>query len=312
MRIVPVATHIRAAFGRRRDIWRTPDAPLSGNEQDMIKYLLSFCATLLILAGLAAMPAPLAASGGSIIVQSTTSTQNSGFYRHIVPPFTAETGIEVRVVAVGTGQALKNASRCDGDLLIVHSRAAEDAFIAAGHGTERHDLMYNDFILIGPHHDPARIDDAGTIDEALRRITDNRASFASRGDRSGTHKKELALWTAFGTVPEALPGGWYQETGSGMGATLNFAVQSDSYALTDRATWLAFANKFQHRILFEGDPALFNQYGVVTLSPDHCPKANHRAAGRFAEWLLAPPGQALIGSLRLKGEQLFTPNARTQ
>ena len=270
---------------------------------------LFFYAALACAAG-AALPASLAASGGSIIVQSTTSTQNAGFYRHIVPPFTAETGIEVRVVAVGTGQALKNASRCDGDLLIVHSRVAEDAFIAAGHGSRRHDLMYNDFILIGPQDDPAGIAAATDIDDALRRITASRASFASRGDRSGTHKKELALWSSFGTVPKALPGSWYQETGSGMGATLNFAVQSDSYTLTDRATWLAFANKFQHRILFEDDPALFNQYGIVTLSTDHCPQANHRAAARFADWLLAPRGQALIGGLRLKGEQLFIPNAR--
>jgi len=316
MRIVPTAMRLHRPSGRQQDARQTPgrrpaDAPSTGEEQDMSHDRHFLCAILLMVAGLAAMPAALAASGGSIIVQSTTSTQNAGFYRHIVPPFTAETGIEVRVVAVGTGQALKNASRCDGDLLIVHSRAAEDAFIAAGHGSTRHDLMYNDFIIIGPHHDPAAVGNAGTIDEALRRITHSRAGFASRGDRSGTHKKELALWATLGTVPKALPGSWYQETGSGMGATLNFAVQSDSYALTDRATWLAFANKFQHRILFEGDPALFNQYGVVTLSPDHCPKANHLAAGRFAEWLLAPAGQALIGKLRLKGQQLFIPNART-
>ena len=260
-------------------------------------------------AGLGMASTALAASGGSIIVQSTTSTQNAGFYRHVVPPFTAETGIEVRVVAVGTGQALKNASRCDGDLLIVHSRAAEDAFIAAGKGVVRHDLMYNDFILIGPQHDPAGIKQATDINDALQRIIDKRSRFASRGDQSGTHKKELALWASFGTMPEAARGGWYLETGSGMGATLNFAVQSDSYTLTDRATWLAFANKFSHRILFERDPALFNQYGIVTLAPAHCPQANHAAAARFTDWLLAPRGQALIGSLRRKGQQLFIPNA---
>ena len=260
-------------------------------------------------AGLGMASTALAASGGSIIVQSTTSTQNAGFYRHVVPPFTAETGIEVRVVAVGTGQALKNASRCDGDLLIVHSRAAEDAFIAAGKGVARHDLMYNDFILIGPQHDPAGIKQATDINDALQRIIDKRSRFASRGDQSGTHKKELALWASFGTMPEAARGGWYLETGSGMGATLNFAVQSDSYTLTDRATWLAFANKFSHRILFERDPALFNQYGIVTLAPTHCPQANHAAAARFTDWLLAPRGQALIGSLRRKGQQLFIPNA---
>lgn len=259
----------------------------------------------------AAMPVSAASSGGSIIVQSTTSTQNAGFYRHVVPHFTDETGIEVRVVAVGTGQALKNASRCDGDLLIVHSRAAEEAFVAAGHGAARHDLMYNDFILIGPDHDPAGIETAGDINEALRRITDSQAGFASRGDRSGTHRKELGLWKAFGTLPRTQAGSWYRETGSGMGATLNFAVQSGSYALTDRATWLAFANKFTHRILFDGDPALFNQYGIVTLNPAHCPRASHTAAARFAEWLLAPDGQSLIGELRRNGQQLFVPNAKS-
>ena len=271
----------------------------------------SVVTAILLLTGLvcAALPAPAASLGDSIIVQSTTSTQNAGFYRHIVPRFTEETGIEVRVVAVGTGQALKNASRCDGDLLIVHSRAAEDAFIAAGYGSARHDLMYNDFIIIGPDHDPAGIAQAGSIDDALRSITMHRASFASRGDQSGTHKKEQALWRSFGLVPQASPDSWYRETGSGMGATLNFAVQSDSYALTDRATWLAFANKFTHRILFEGDPALFNQYGIVTLDPAHCPSANHVAAARFADWLLAPRGQSLIGGLRRQGQQLFVPNA---
>jgi tungstate transport system substrate-binding protein len=268
--------------------------------------LILAVASFLVSAVLLDTPAQ---AGEAIIVQSTTSTQNAGFYRHVTPAFTADTGITVKVVAVGTGQALKNASRCDGDLLIVHSRAAEDAFIEAGYGAARYDLMYNDFVIVGPQDDPADLRNAGDVQDALRRIVRRRSNFASRGDDSGTHKKELSLWRMLDLGPEAFPGGHYRETGSGMGATLNFAVQSDSYALTDRATWLAFANKFRHRILFEGDPNLFNQYGIVTLDAQHCPTANHAAAARFTEWLLAPAGQELIGTLRRRGEQLFVPNA---
>ena len=268
---------------------------------------LIFAVAALILS--AAVPGASAHAEEAIIVQSTTSTQNAGFYRHVTPFFTAETGITVKVVAVGTGQALKNASRCDGDLLIVHSRDAEDAFIEAGYGAARHDLMYNDFVIVGPQDDPADLRNAGDVMDALRRIVRRQSNFASRGDDSGTHKKEKSMWQKLRLAPAAQPGVWYRETGSGMGATLNFAVQSDSYTLTDRATWLAFANKFRHRILFEGDPDLFNQYGIVTLSPDHCPSANHAAAGRFTDWLLSPNGQELISSLTRRGEQLFVPNA---
>ena len=252
------------------------------------------------------------AGAESIIVQSTTSTQNAGFYDHVVPHFTTETGIDVRVVAVGTGQALKNARNCDGDMLIVHSREAEEAFIAAGYGAVRHDLMYNDFIIVGPQDDPAGLRRAGNVREAMRRIEHAQSRFASRGDESGTHKKERALWATIDRTPEALEGSWYLETGSGMGATLNFAVQSSSYTLTDRATWLAFGNKYRHRILFEGDPRLFNQYGIVTLDRTHCPQARHDAADTFAGWLLSPDGQKRIASLTRKGEQLFIPNAQQQ
>ena len=252
------------------------------------------------------------AGAESIIVQSTTSTQNAGFYDHVVPHFITETGIDVRVVAVGTGQALKNARNCDGDMLIVHSREAEEAFIAAGYGAVRHDLMYNDFIIVGPQDDPGGLRRAVDVREAMRRIERSRSRFASRGDESGTHKKERALWATIDRTPEDLQGSWYLETGSGMGATLNFAVQSNSYALTDRATWLAFGNKHRHRILFESDPRLFNQYGIVTMSRTHCPQARHDAAGAFAAWLLSPDGQQRIASLTRKGEQLFIPNAGTQ
>ena len=270
-------------------------------------------AAALILAAFALF-AWQAAAGASdtIIVQSTTSTQNAGFYRHVLPAFTADSAITVKVVAVGTGQALKNAQNCDGDMLIVHSREAEDAFIAAGYGAARYDLMYNDFIIVGPQSDPAGLRYAADAREAMRRIQRAGARFASRGDESGTHKKERDLWRMIGTSPAALSGSWYFETGSGMGATLNFSVQSGSYVLTDRATWLSFANKFRHRILFEGDPRMFNQYGIVTLDPAHCPTANHAGARRFSDWLRSPPAQELIGTLTRKGEQLFTPNAATR
>ena len=264
-------------------------------------------ATLAVMA-LLAVKAP-AGAAEAVIVQSTTSTQNAGFYRHVLPAFTAESGITVKVVAVGTGQALTNARNCDGDMLIVHARAAEEAFIAAGYGAQRFDLMYNDFIIVGPHRDPAGLRYAADARDAMRRIQRAGVRFASRGDESGTHRKERDLWRMIGASPEALPGSWYLETGSGMGATLNFSVQSDSYVLTDRATWLSFANKLRHRILFEGDPRLFNQYGIVTLDANHCPTANHAGARRFADWLLSASGQERIGSLTRKGEQLFIPNA---
>ncbi|MED5305020.1 MAG: substrate-binding domain-containing protein [Pseudomonadota bacterium] len=273
--------------------------------------MIGILAAILAVMALLAVKAP-AGAAEAIIVQSTTSTQNAGFYRHVLPAFTAESGITVKVVAVGTGQALKNAQNCDGDMLIVHARTAEEAFIDAGYGAARYNLMYNDFIIVGPQRDPAGLRYAADAREAMRRIQRAGARFASRGDESGTHKKEQDLWRAIGTNPEALPGSWYLETGSGMGATLNFSVQSDSHALTDRATWLSFANKFRHRILFEGDPRLFNQYGIVTLDPGHCPTANHEGAMRLADWLLSPDGQERIGSLTRKGEQLFIPNAGTR
>ena len=258
---------------------------------------------------LALAPAAQAMAQGSIVVQSTTSTQNAGFYAHVVPAFAARSGIDVRVVAVGTGQALKNARNCDGDLLIVHATPAEQKFVDDGYGAARHDLMFNDFVIVGPRSDPARVAAAGSVDEALLRIAESGLRFATRGDQSGTHQKEMALWRTTGFTPVSRPGGWYLETGSAMGATLNFAVQSDSYTLSDRASWLAFANKFEHEILFAGDARMFNQYGVVTINPAHCPRANHTAAHRFAKWLLSPVGQARIATLTLHGQPLFTPNA---
>ena len=245
-----------------------------------------------------------------ILVQSTTSTQNSGLYEAILPQFTAASGIEVRVVAVGTGQAIRNAMNCDGDVLLVHAKAAEEKFVAEGYGVARHDLMHNDFVIVGPETDPAGI--AGSTDAAaaLAAIAGAAAPFASRGDDSGTHKKELALWQAAGVDPAIHSGTWYRETGSGMGATLNLAAAMGAYALTDRATWVTFANKGALGIAVEGDPALFNQYGVIAVNPQRCPNVKTKQAGAFVDWLLSAEGQAAIAAYRRDGQQLFFPNPK--
>ncbi len=258
---------------------------------------------------IAAMPADAGAQDGFITVQSTTSTQASGLYDHLLPMFTDESGIEVRVVAVGTGQAIKNAENCDGDLLLVHARDAEEAFVEAGYGTGRTDLMYNDFVIVGPADDPAGI--AGTSDtaEALRKIAAAAAPFASRGDDSGTHKAETALWGEAGIDPTGDSGAWYRETGSGMGQTLNTAVGMEAYALTDRATWISFENKGDFGIMVEGDPELFNQYGIIPVSPEHCPDVKAGMAQTFADWMLSAEGQQAIADYEVAGQQLFFPNA---
>nr|WP_244867493.1 substrate-binding domain-containing protein [Vannielia litorea] len=243
-----------------------------------------------------------------ITVQSTTSTQNSGLYDHLLPIFEEASGIDVRVVAVGTGQALKNAGNCDGDMLITHARAAEEAFVAEGKGLARHPLMYNDFVLVGPADDPAgtRGDD---ITAALAAIAAAKAPFASRADDSGTNKAEMRLWAESSADPAAGSGAWYLETGSGMGATLNLGTAQGAYVLTDRATWMTFANKGDHEILVEGDPKLFNQYGVIVVSPAACPTARVEEAERFTKWLLGPEGQDAIAAFAPNGQQLFFPNA---
>ncbi len=263
---------------------------------------------LLCLALLAALPA--GAAERFIVLQSTTSTRNSGLFERILPAFRARTGIEVRVVAVGTGQALRNAARGDGDALLVHDREAERRFVAEGHGTARHDVMYNDFAIVGPRADPAGI--AGTADApaALAAIARARAPFASRGDDSGTHKAELRLWRAAGIEPAAHSGRWYRETGSGMGATLNVGIGMGAYVLTDRASWIAFGNKRGHRIVVEGDPRLFNQYGIVAVSKSRHPRVKVALAQQFVDWMLSPEGQAAIAAHRIGGRQLFFPNAK--
>ena len=245
----------------------------------------------------------------SIIVQSTTSTANSGLYDHLLPIFSAKTGITVHVVAVGTGQALKNAQNCDGDVLLVHAKPSEEKFVAEGYGTLRTDLMYNDFVVVGPATDPAGVNGMTDVQAAMARIADKGALFASRGDDSGTHKKEMALWASSGVDPTAASGGWYRETGSGMGATLNTGIGMGAYVMTDRATWISFANKQDYRIAVQGDEDMFNQYGVIPVNPAKCPSVKADAAQAFADWLVSPEGQEAIAGYTVEGQQLFFPNA---
>ncbi len=246
----------------------------------------------------------------SIILQSTTSTANSGLYDYILPKFREKTGITVNVVAVGTGQAIKNAQNGDGDVLLVHAKAAEEKFVADGYGVERFDVMYNDFIIVGPPSDPAGIAGMKDATSALKKIAESGAIFASRGDNSGTHKKEIALWKDAGVDPTGASGQWYRETGSGMGATLNTAVGMSAYTLTDRGTWISFKNKGDYGILVEGDPNLFNQYGVILVSPDKHPRVKAAEGQAFIDWILSEEGQSAIASYTLDGQQLFFPNAR--
>jgi len=252
------------------------------------------------------------AADNFIIVQSTTSTQNSGLFEHILPLFTKKTGIEVRVVAVGTGQALKNAEKGDGDVVLVHSQPDEEKFVADGWGVKRYPVMYNDFIIVGPAADRARIAGMRQAPEALKKVAEAQAPFASRADDSGTNKAELMLWQQSGVDPKKSSRSWYLETGSGMGSTLNIAVGKQAYALTDRGTWLAFANKDDFKVLVEGDDKLFNQYGVILVNPAKHPNIKAKDGQAFIDWLTGSEGQAAIANYKIDGQQLFFPNARPQ
>jgi tungstate transport system substrate-binding protein len=267
------------------------------------------------LLGAAALAITLTAGQGSaadrfITIQSTTSTQNSGLYEYLLPIFTKATGIDVHVVAVGTGQAIKNGENCDGDALVVHAKPAELKFVEAGYGVKRYDLMYNDFVIVGPKDDPAGVSGDKDAVDALKKIAATKSPFASRGDDSGTNKKELALWKQAGIDVASASGDWYRETGSGMGATLNTAVGMSAYTLTDRATWTAFGNKGDFVIEVEGDSALFNQYGIIAVNPDKCPNVKKEDAKVFIDWMLSKNGQDAIAAYRRGGKQLFFPNAK--
>jgi len=242
-----------------------------------------------------------------ITLASTTSTEQSGLFDHILPRFTEATGIGVRVVAQGTGQALKTAENGDADVVFVHDPAAEARFVEAGWGVERMPVMYNDFVLVGPASDPAGVEGGEDIVAALKSIAEKQAPFASRGDESGTHKAELRLWEQAGVAPA---GAWYRETGSGMGPTLNTASGMNAYALTDRGTWVNFGNRGELEILVEGDERLFNQYGVILVNPEKHPHVKAAEGQTFIDWLVSDAGQQAIADYRIGGERLFFPNAK--
>jgi len=263
----------------------------------------------ILVAALLATILPAWAQDRAITVASTTSTEQTGLFGHILPIFTRESGIAVRVVALGTGQALDVGRRGDADVVFVHDRAAEERFAAEGFGGPRRHVMFNDFVLIGPAADPARVNALRDTAEALRRIAAARAPFVSRGDRSGTHAAELRLWQRAGVDPVAGRGAWYREVGQGMGPALNTAAAQNAYILADRGTWLSFRNRQDLRIVVEGDARLFNQYGVMLANPQRHPSVKAADGQRFVDWLLSPAGQAAIAGYRIGGEQLFFPNA---
>ena len=258
---------------------------------------------------IAAFALPALAQERSITVASTTSTEQSGLFGHILPIFKREAGIAVRVVALGTGQALDVGRRGDADVVFVHDRAAEERFVAEGFGGPRRHVMFNDFVITGPAADPARIAVLGDTAEALRRIAAARAPFISRGDRSGTHAAELRLWQLAGIDPASGRGQWYREVGQGMGPALNTAAAQGAYILADRGTWLSFRNRQDQRILIEGDMRLFNQYGVMLVNAQRHPHVKAADGQRFIDWLVSAAGQGAIASYRINGEQLFFPNA---
>jgi tungstate transport system substrate-binding protein len=261
-----------------------------------------------VLAAVLLASAPPAPAQEFITVASTTSTEQSGLFRHLLPEFRTATGIEARVVAVGTGQALDMARRGDADVAFVHDQAAEEKFLAEGFGVKRFPVMYNDFVIVGPKSDPAGVKGNDVI-AALRKIAAARAPFASRADKSGTHAAELRYWKMAGIDPAAgTKAAWYRETGSGMGATLNTAAGMNAYALADRGTWLSFKNRGDLAILVEGDTKLFNQYGVMLVNPAKHPHVKKEAGQKFVDWLVSPAGQAAIAAYRIGGEQLFFPN----
>lgn len=245
-----------------------------------------------------------------IIVQSTTSTQNSGLFDYLLPQFHENHDFDVRVVAVGTGQAIKNASNGDGDVLFVHAKAAEETFVASGDGVQRADVMYNDFVIVGPPSDPAGIAGMSDVVAAFAKIAKQESLFVSRGDESGTHMAERHLWNETQVDVQAASGSWYRETGSGMGATLNTGTEMGAYILTDRATWIAFGNKGKYKVVVEGDQRLFNQYGITLVNAQKHDNVNAELGQIFIDWILSDVGQTAIASYSVDGQQLFFPNAK--
>jgi len=272
----------------------------------MGRWLSSISAQTAIL--LALLCAPVSAQDQAIVVASTTSTQDSGLFNYLLPIVREKTGVEVKVLAQGTGQALDTARRGDADVVFVHAKSAEEKFLAEGFGVKRYPVMYNDFVLIGPRGDPAGIRGLDVV-ASLQTIKTKAAPFISRGDRSGTHVAELALWKDAGIDVATDRGSWYKEIGQGMGAALNIASASNAYVLADRGTWLAFKNRGDLAILVEGDKRLFNQYGVMLVNPAKHPTVKKEAGQRFIDWLISREGQNAIAGYRIDGQQLFYPNA---
>ena len=264
----------------------------------IFRLLLAFC-----------LVGPVSAQSRFITVASTTSTEQSGLFKHLLPVFEKKTGVQVRVVALGTGQALDMGRRGDADVVFVHARPLEEKFLAEGFGVKRQDVMYNDFVLIGPKSDPAKIAGGKDALEAFRRIRSAQAPFVSRGDRSGTHFAELEIWKAAGIDIAKDKGPWYRDTGQGMGPALNTAVGMNAYILSDRGTWLSFKNRGDLAVLVEGDRRLFNQYGIMLVNPAKHPSVKQELGQAFIDWIVAPEGQNAIASYKVNGEQLFFPNA---
>jgi len=249
------------------------------------------------------------AEGNSILVASTTSTEDSGLFGYLLPKFQEKTGITAKVVAQGTGQALDTARRCDADVVFVHAKAEEEKFVSDGYGVKRFPVMYNDFILVGPKSDPAHVRGMKNIAQALQKIKDANAPFISRGDRSGTHTAELKLWQDAAIDVQKDHADWYKSIGQGMGAALNMAQASGAYVLSDRGTWINFKNKGDLEVLVQGDKRMFNQYGVILVNPQKCPNVKARLGQEFVDWLVSPDGQKAIADYKIDGEKLFHPNA---
>jgi tungstate transport system substrate-binding protein len=268
----------------------------------LLSFALALCVSVL------ADHAPAVAQDRSIVVASTTSTQDSGLFGYLLPIFKAKTGIEVKVIAQGTGQALDTARRGDADVVFVHAKSQEEKFLAEGFGVKRFDVMYNDFVLVGPSSDPAGVK-GKDIETALKTIQARSAPFVSRGDRSGTHSAELALWKQAGIDIASAKGPWYREIGQGMGAALNTAGAMNGYVLSDRGTWISFKNRGDLDIVVEGDKRLFNQYGVMLVNPEKHPSVKKELGQAFVDWLVSPEGQAAIAGYKIDGQQLFFPDA---
>jgi tungstate transport system substrate-binding protein len=273
----------------------------------LLKSYIFYFQLILSLALLATGPAH---SGDKPLLRlaTTTSTENSGLLEYLLPEFERETGIRVHTIAVGTGKALRMGRDGDVDIVLVHAPEAEQAFVDGGYGLERHDVMYNDFILVGPEDDPAAVKQSKSAGDALARIANNKSIFISRGDDSGTNKKELKLWKNTGIKPN---GSWYREAGQGMGKVLQMAGELSSYALTDRGTWLAYQDKSPLQLVYQGDPALFNPYGIIAVDPARYPDINHAGAEALINWITSPTGQRLIGSYKISSSQAFTPSANS-